>query len=357
MAKIELKNVAHSYSPDVENPEYALKKCNLSWKDGGRYAVLGPSGCGKTTMLNIMSGLVTPSEGAIKFDGVDITNMSTAERNIAQVFQFPVIYNTMTVAKNLGFPLLCRNYPKEVITKKVDQVAQTLGLGNLLNLRATKLTADQKQLISLGRGLVREDVAAILMDEPLTVIDPDLKFRLRRRLKEINELYKSTLIYVTHDQNEAMTFAENILVMDHGKIVQVGTPLELFERPKTTFVGYFIGSPAMNLFESELSSNNSVKINNTLVKTNTDLSSLKSKNIKLGIRSEFIKIAENQKENIVNVDVEKVEDLGNYKLLTAKMGNLTIKSKINRETEVPSHNVKLHIPAEKCCVYDDNKLI
>ena len=128
MAKIELKNVAHSYSPDVENPEYALKKCNLSWKDGGRYAVLGPSGCGKTTMLNIMSGLVTPSEGTIKFDGIDITNMSTAERNIAQVFQFPVIYNTMTVAQNLGFPLLCRNYPKEVITKKVDQVAQTLGI-------------------------------------------------------------------------------------------------------------------------------------------------------------------------------------------------------------------------------------
>jgi glycerol transport system ATP-binding protein len=154
-----------------------------------------------------------------------------------------------------------------------------------------------------------------------------------------------------------MTFADNIIVMSEGEVVQAGTPKELFERPNTTFVGYFIGSPAMNLFESELSSNNSVKINNTLVKTNTDLSSLKSKNIKLGIRSEFIKIAENQKENIVNVDVEKVEDLGNYKLLTAKMGNLTIKSKINRETEVPSHNVKLHIPAEKCCVYDDNKLI
>ena len=106
MAKIELKNVAHSYSPDVEKPEYALKKCNLNWKDGGRYAVLGPSGCGKTTMLNIMSGLVTPSEGTIKFDGVDITSMSTAKRNIAQVFQFPVIYNTMTVAQNLGLSLI-----------------------------------------------------------------------------------------------------------------------------------------------------------------------------------------------------------------------------------------------------------
>ena len=171
-------------------------------------------------------------------------------------------------------------------------------------------------------------------------------------------MYKrQTLVYVTHDQNEAMTFADNIIVMSEGEVVQAGTPKELFERPNTTFVGYFIGSPAMNLFESELSSNNSVKINNTLVKTNTDLSSLKSKNIKLGIRSEFIKIAENQKENIVNVDVEKVEDLGNYKLLTAKMGNLIIKSKIKRETQVPSDNVRLHIPADKCCVYENENLI
>jgi glycerol transport system ATP-binding protein len=154
-----------------------------------------------------------------------------------------------------------------------------------------------------------------------------------------------------------MTFADNIIVMSEGEVVQAGTPKELFERPNTTFVGYFIGSPAMNLFESKLSSNNSVSINNTLVKTSTDLSSLKSKNIKLGIRSEFIKIAKNQKENILDVDVEKVEDLGNYKLLTAKMGNLTIKSKVNRETDVPSDKVKLHIPAEKCCVYEDNKLI
>jgi glycerol transport system ATP-binding protein len=110
------------------------------------------------------------------------------------------------------------------------------------------MTADQKQLISLGRGLVRDDVAAVLMDEPLTVIDPDLKFRLRRQLKEINQKYRSTLIYVTHDQNEAMTFAENIIVMDAGKIVQVGSPAELFDRPKTTFVGYFIGAPGDELF-------------------------------------------------------------------------------------------------------------
>ena len=357
MAKIELKNVAHSYSPDVEKPEYALKKCNLNWKDGGRYAVLGPSGCGKTTMLNIMSGLVTPSEGTIKFDGVDITSMSTAKRNIAQVFQFPVIYNTMTVAQNLGFPLLCRNYPKEVITKKVDQVAQTLGLGNLLNLRATKLTADQKQLISLGRGLVREDVAAILMDEPLTVIDPDLKFRLRRRLKEINELYKSTLIYVTHDQNEAMTFAENILVMDHGKIVQVGTPLELFERPKTTFVGYFIGSPAMNMLKAEIKGKNVVSIGDTSFKTGTDLSKVKSKNIKLGIRSEFVELHDKNADNCISVKIDKVDDFGNFQLVSARHGMSPIKAKVSRDLAVPAGDAWMKFPDNRCCVYSNEVLV
>jgi len=145
--------------------------------------------------------------------------------------------------------------------------------------------------------------------------------------------------------------------MSEGEVVQAGTPKELFERPNTTFVGYFIGSPAMNLFETVAISNDSVKINDTIIKTNTNLTNLKDKKIKLGIRSEFIKIANDQTENSLNVDVDKVEDLGNYKLLTAKMGNLIIKSKINRETEVPSSNVRLHIPAEKCCVYENDKLI
>ena len=215
-------------------------------------------------------------------------------------------------------------------------------------------------LLKTIAGLLMPDsgsVAAVLMDEPLTVIDPDLKFKLRRNLKEINEQYKTTLVYVTHDQNEAMTFADNIIVMSEGEVVQTGTPKELFERPNTTFVGYFIGSPAMNLFETEASSSNSVKINDTLIKTSTDLSRLKDKKIKLGIRSEFIKIAKDKKENVISANVEKVEDLGNYKLLTAKIGSLTIKSKISRETEVPLDKVDLHIPEDKCCIYENEKLI
>ena len=357
MSKINLNKISHSYNPNDANPTYALNPFSMTWEDGKRYAILGPSGCGKTTMLNIVSGLVRPSSGKILFDEKDVTDLKTENRNIAQVFQFPVIYSTMTVYDNLAFPLRCRDFSKEIVEERVNSVAETLNLKSFLNLPARKLTADQKQLISLGRGLVREDVAAVLMDEPLTVIDPDLKFKLRRNLKEINEQYKTTLVYVTHDQNEAMTFADNIIVMSEGEVVQTGTPKELFERPNTTFVGYFIGSPAMNLFKTEALSNDSVMINDTLIKTTTDLTKLKDKNIKLGIRSEYIKLAENQKDNVLAATVDKVEDLGNYKLLTAKVGNLTIKSKINREIEVPSDSVKLHIPADRCCVYEDEKLI
>ena len=357
MAKIELSNISHSYNPNDLNPTYALNPFSMTWENGKRYAILGPSGCGKTTMLNIVSGLVRPSKGNVLFDDNDVTNLITEERNIAQVFQFPVIYSTMTVFDNLAFPLRCRNFSEEKIKERVKSVSDTLRLSTFLNMPARKLTADQKQLISLGRGLVREDVAAVLMDEPLTVIDPDLKFRLRRNLKEINEEYKTTLVYVTHDQNEAMTFADNIIVMDQGEIVQVGLPKDLFERPKTTFVGYFIGSPAMNLFETQLHSDNSVKINDTTIKTNTNLSKLKNNNIKLGIRSEFVKVAKDESENLLEVNIQKIEDFGNFKLLTAKMGQLTIKSKINREIEVSNNTIKLHFPAEKCCVYQNNKLI
>ena len=357
MSKIDLNNISHTYNPNDPEPTYALNPFSMTWENGKRYAILGPSGCGKTTMLNIVSGLVRPYAGSILFDDKDVTDLKTEDRNIAQVFQFPVIYNTMTVFENLAFPLICRDFKKEKINERVNSVAETLNLQSFLKSPARKLTADQKQLISLGRGLVREDVAAVLMDEPLTVIDPDLKFRLRRKLKEINEEFKTTLVYVTHDQNEAMTFADNIIVMSDGEVVQAGTPKELFERPNTTFVGYFIGSPAMNLFETEASSNDCVKINGTLIKTTTNLSKLKDKKIKLGIRSEFINLAEDQKDNLLSVEVDKVEDLGNFKLLTAKMGELTIKSKINRETEVPSSDVKLHIPADKCCVYENEILI
>ncbi|WP_328419277.1 ABC transporter ATP-binding protein [Streptomyces sp. NBC_00443] len=246
MAQLDIVDVGHAYAPGAEEERWALKPLKLTFESGKTYALVGPSGCGKTTLLNILSGLVRPSRGRVLFDGVDVTALPTKARNIAQVFQFPVIYKSMTVYDNLAFPLQCRRWAKARTDAKVRQVAEALDLQDRLGQSARGLTADDKQLISLGRGLVRDDVAAVLMDEPLTVIDPQLKHSLRRKIREITEQFRPTVIYVTHDQYEAMSFAQELLVMKDGRAVQQGTPEQLFEAPSSTYVGYFIGSPAMN---------------------------------------------------------------------------------------------------------------
>src|SRR6202453_2860283 len=251
MARIDLVDLAHSYGGNAAAPEsYALKPVTMTWRQGGAYALLGPSGCGKTTLLNLISGIVTPSRGQILFDGVDITPLSTQERNIAQVFQFPVIYDTMTVGQNLAFPLKNRGMPKAAVDARVKEIAALLDLTRYLSRKAGRLTADAKQKLSLGRGLVRSDVSAVLFDEPLTVIDPELKWQLRSKLKALHRDLDLTMIYVTHDQTEALTFADTVVVMHDGRVVQSGTPAELFDKPEHTFVGYFIGSPRMDLVRS-----------------------------------------------------------------------------------------------------------
>ena len=218
MARIDLVDLAHSYGGDNAPEEsFALKPISMTWRQGRAYALLGPSGCGKTTLLNLISGIVTPSRGKILFDGVDITPFSTQRRNIAQVFQFPVIYDTMTVQENLAFPLKNRGLQKAEIDARVAEIADLLDLTPYLLRKATRLTADAKQKISLGRGLVRSDVAAVLFDEPLTVIDPELKWQLRSKLKALHRTLDLTMIYVTHDQTEALTFADTVVVMHDGR--------------------------------------------------------------------------------------------------------------------------------------------
>src|SRR5690554_758579 len=237
MAEIQLKALAHSYIANPAGPgDYAIRQLDHIWHKGGAYALLGPSGCGKSTMLNIISGLVQPSEGDVLFDGKRVNELSPRDRNIAQVFQFPVIYDSMTVYENLAFPLKNNKVPAAKIKTRVQEIAEVLEI-------------DDKQKVSMGRGLVREDVSAILFDEPLTVIDPQLKWKLRRKLKQIHEQFDITMVYVTHDQLEASTFADKIAVMYDGQVVQFGSPTELFEAPNHTFVGYFIGSPGMNIVE------------------------------------------------------------------------------------------------------------
>jgi len=320
MAKVTLKNLKHSYYPNPSKPEdYALKEIDLSWDDGGAYALLGPSGCGKSTLLNIISGLLVPSEGQVLFDDKDVTQLSPADRNIAQVFQFPVIYDTMTVYNNLAFPLRNRGVDADSVDKRVREIAEMLELSEMLDQRASGLTPDNKQKISMGRGLVRDDVNVIMFDEPLTVIDPLLKWKLRSKLKELHLKTKATMIYVTHDQTEALTFADQVVVMQEGEIVQIGSPVELFERPSHTFVGHFIGSPGMNVIPCEVK-DGSAFIGGDRIEVEGEINPVADARTEIGIRPEFVSIGKKG----IEAKVRKVVDLGRHIVVEAVVGDIKV---------------------------------
>jgi len=312
MAQITLDGIAHAYVRNPKSPrDYALQPLHHVWEQGMAYALLGPSGCGKTTLLNIISGLIIPSEGRLLFDDRDVTRLPTEQRNIAQVFQFPVIYDTMTVAENLAFPLRNRKVPKAAITARVAEIAAMLELTPYLNRRARGLTADAKQKISLGRGLVRADVSAVLFDEPLTVIDPALKWELRSKLKAVHRALDLLMIYVTHDQTEALTFADRVVVMNEGRAVQIGTPEELFERPEHTFVGYFIGSPGMNLLPAEVAGTRA-RVGDCDVQLGAAYPELaQDGRTQIGVRPDFVTLASGRGHR---VQVRRVDDLGRKRL-------------------------------------------
>ncbi|MEW9900515.1 ABC transporter ATP-binding protein [Chitinivorax sp. PXF-14] len=351
MARIELINLGHRYSG---NGSYSLQPQSLVWQDGGAYALLGPSGCGKTTLLNIISGLLIPSEGTVLFDGRDVTRLPTEKRNIAQVFQFPVIYDTMTVFDNLAFPLRNRKVAESEVRSRVQEIAEILDLTHELQRRAAGLSAEDKQRISLGRGLVRKDVAAVLFDEPLTVIDPHVKWLLRRQLKRIHQQLKLSLIYVTHDQVEALTFADQVVLMYEGQVVQSGTPQELFETPAHTFVGHFIGSPGMNLLPCETSADGIQLGGQALPLDAERLAKLRAagKPITLGVRPEFVRHAGTDEAALL-ADVIKLEDLGTYKLLTAQVAGHRLCAKLGEHDRVEQDKVRLSLAPERMMFYAD----
>lgn len=360
MARIELIGLAHSYKESPKGPEdYALRRLDHVWEEGAAYALLGPSGCGKTTLLNIISGLLVPSEGRVLFDGVDVTNMDTKSRNIAQVFQFPVIYDTMSVYDNLAFPLRNRGFGEQEIRTRVHEVAEMLELTPVLKHGASGLTADAKQTISLGRGLVRSDVAAILFDEPLTVIDPHLKWLLRRKLKQIHEKYKLTLVYVTHDQNEALTFADKVVVMTDGAVMQIGTPQELFESPAHTFVGHFIGSPGMNLMPCVVDGDFAV-VDNMRVALDSRVAKkglASGGKLQLGVRPEFLTLESQHKDGLIKVKVEKIEDLGNFKIASVRLGEQQLKIKVSEQKTIPRETGYLGFSPDFTRLYADSVLV
>jgi glycerol transport system ATP-binding protein len=356
MARIELSNLSHSYKSAPSKPsDYALKPMTMTWEDGGAYALLGPSGCGKTTLLNIISGLVIPSRGKVLFGDADVTNLPTEKRNIAQVFQFPVIYDTMTVAENLAFPLRNRKVDAARIAARVKEVAGMLDLTRELPRKARGLTADMKQKISLGRGLVREDVGAVLFDEPLTVIDPHMKWVLRGELKRIHRQSKTTMVYVTHDQTEALTFADKVVVMSDGEVVQVGTPQELFEQPAHTFVGYFIGSPGMNVLAAKVAGNTANVGGNEIRLGRSYIALDPNKKIEIGIRPEFLALATGT--DGYPISIKRVEDAGRHKIVRAELAGQPISLQAAEDADIPSEAARVTIDPARVHVYADGHLV
>ena len=360
MAQIEFKDLAHSYLRSPKRAaDYALQPMDMTWDDGGAYALLGPSGSGKTTLLNIASGLLFPTEGRVLLDGRDVTQLPTNQRNIAQVFQFPVIYDTMTVFDNFAFPLRNRKVNEQEVHRRVRQVAEMLGLADDLNKRAHGLAADAKQKISLGRGLVRSDVAAILFDEPLTVIDPHLKWTLRRKLKQIHQELKLTLIYVTHDQGEALTFADNVVALHEGRVVQVGSPTDLFENPAHTFVGHFIGSPGMNIVPCQIDGS-SARLNGCAIPLDPGYAERARRTtgkLELGIRPEFVRYRARPTDGFLPAEITGIEDLGNYKIITARLAGHLVKAKVSDDVPVSGGTGWLAFPPEWTRLYADGDVL
>jgi glycerol transport system ATP-binding protein len=354
MASIKLDNVRHSYVADPTRPaDWALKRLTLEFSDGGAYALLGPSGCGKTTLLNLMSGLLRPTEGTILFDGLDVTDATPEARNIAQVFQFPVIYDTMSVYDNLAFPLRNRGVGEADVERRVHEIAGMLELDGMLRKRAAGLTADGKQKISLGRGLVRSDVNVIMFDEPLTVIDPHLKWVLRSKLKELHHRIRRTMIYVTHDQTEALTFADQVVVMNDGEIVQIGTPVDLFERPQHTFVGHFIGSPGMNILPCAVKGGKAVFAGEAVETTNASAWRGNGKALELGVRPEFVSFAATG----IAVDVVKVLDAGRYRIVEAQHAGLAIRMLVGEDEQIPEGKAHVRFKPDRTQIYEDGWIV
>ena len=351
MARITLERLRHSYLANpAADADWALRRIDVEWADGGAYALLGPSGCGKTTLLNVVSGLLRPTRGRVLFDAADVTGLDPADRHVAQVFQFPVIYDTMTVYGNLAFPLRNRGMAAGAVDARVREVAAMLDLDRKLARRASRLGADDKQKISLGRGLVRSDVNVIMFDEPLTVIDPQMKWVLRSKLKEIHRQSGVTMIYVTHDQTEALTFADTVVVMYEGAIVQIGTPVELFEQPKHTFVGHFIGSPGMNVLPCGIDAGGVIFDGERIpLDVSTGRAAPEAASLELGVRPEFVRFSDDG----FAVEIAKVDDLGRHRIVDLRRGGHVIRMLAGEDDAIPSENPRIRFDPAYTRVYRD----
>ncbi len=347
MAEIKLENVNKAFKDTV-----VIRDMYLTIADGEFFTFLGPSGCGKSTILNMITGLEPVTSGNIYFDNILVNDLSPKERDVAMVFQSYALYPHMTVYENIAFPLRMKKTDKTTIREEVKKVAAILGLEDLLHRKPKELSGGQRQRVALGRAIVRKP-KVFLMDEPLSNLDARLRIEMRAELKRLHRELKTTVVYVTHDQAEAMGLSERIAVLNMGEIQQCATPLEIYTRPANTFVAGFIGSPSMNFFEAEVLSRRPLRAGcNSRVFEPEVSTTPEAGTLLLGIRPEDITVSSEEKTD-TEVIVELVELESSIVWIDMRWKETRLKGKASIDENISAgEKVCLKMPDEKIHVFD-----
>jgi len=335
-----------------------LKGINLDIKNGDFLVLLGPSGCGKSTLLNTIAGLETSNSGDILIDEHVVNNMEPSDRDIALVFQSYALYPAMTVRKNVTFGLEQRKTPKEKIVSALEEVSNLLQINELLDRKPSQLSGGQRQRVAMGRALVR-DPKIFLFDEPLSNLDAKLRVEMRREIKKLHKRLKTTIVYVTHDQTEAMSLGTNIAIMDKGKIQQCDTPKNIYNKPLNKFVADFIGSPSMNLIEGTLNENHftpkgSADIKIPLGDYNYKEKVTGQKNVYLGIRPEHVYFEKTNYNSFeINLKSELVEYTGHEQIITFNFSEQQFLGKFTSTIDIQmDKDLKLNIDLNQVSLFD-----
>lgn len=344
MAEVILKNVSKTYDGRFNT----VKNVNLTITDREFVVLVGPSGCGKTTTLRMIAGLEEITSGEIIVDGKVINDVSPKDRDIAMVFQNYALYPHMTVFENMAFGLKLRKFSKEEIKKRVTQAAKVLDLTKFLETKPKALSGGQRQRVAVGRAIVRKP-KVFLFDEPLSNLDAKMRVQMRTEISRLHKKLNATIIYVTHDQVEAMTMGSKIVVMDDGLVQQVGSPLDLYEKPINKFVAGFIGSPAMNFIDAKVLHEDGVKLQLCNSDLDLDLKGInenilkdfKGKEVLMGIRPEDIRVNPlGKNDQPVNVEIELIEPMGYESFVYFKVGGVQFTGRMSSGNFVEDHLVK-----------------
>ncbi|MHB8579270.1 MAG: ABC transporter ATP-binding protein [Ignavibacteriaceae bacterium] len=360
MAEVILKKISKSY----EKGNFAVKDASFEVKEHEFVVLVGPSGCGKSTTLRMIAGLEEISDGELFIDGKKVNDISPKDRDIAMVFQNYALYPHMTVYENMAFGLKLRKYDKKEIKNRVNEAAKILELESYLNRRPKELSGGQRQRVAVGRAIVRKP-KVFLFDEPLSNLDAKMRVQMRTEISKLHQKLNATMIYVTHDQTEAMTMGDRIVIMKDGIINQIDTPLNLYNFPANKFVAGFIGSPSMNFLEGNIVMDNGLQFHSnngglriTLSGKNLEkMNNYKNKIVYLGIRPEDIYDVSNSKGNSniekISVNLEVVEPMGNEIFLYFLIDKIQFVSRISaRELPTAQTNKDLFIDTSKLHFFD-----